>query len=251
MLQLLEHLGYLDGWSVTPSGTMLAGLYHEADLLIAECLRAGVLDGLRPSQLAGLVSVFIYEQRGPGSASGRRRGANAVAAARGREATRGERFRDDAGDRGGRAAPRPGDLPPAFPKVLAPRWWNIVAISDALADDEGDRGLPLTRPVDPGFVAVAQAWAAGEALDEVLAESEVTGGDFVRTVKALIDLLRQIGQVALDPSTAKAARSAADALFRGVVSASSVGSEVAGSEVAGSEVPAGPVPAGPTTDPAE
>ena len=242
VLQLLEHLGYLDGWSVTPSGTMLAGLYHEADLLIAECLRAGVLDGLRPSQLAGLVSVFVYEQRGPGSASGRRRGANAVAAARGRGATRGDRFRGDRGDgddRGERAAPRPGDLPLAFPKVLAPRWWNIVAISEALADDEGDRGLPLTRPVDPGFVAVAQAWASGEDLDEVLAESEVTGGDFVRTVKALIDLLRQIGQVALDPSTAKSARSAADALFRGVVSASSVGSEVVGSEV----------PAGPTTDP--
>jgi hypothetical protein len=44
----------------------------------------------------------------------------------------------------------------------------------------------------------------------------------VRNVKQLIDLLHQIGQVAPDPATAAAARSAADAVFRGVVAASSV-----------------------------
>jgi hypothetical protein len=40
-------------------------------------------------------------------------------------------------------------------------------------------------------------------------------------VKQLIDLLRQIGDVAVDLATAAAARKAADALFRGVVAASS------------------------------
>ena len=50
----------------------------------------------------------------------------------------------------------------------------------------------------------------------------MSGGDFVRNVKQLIDLLRQLGEVAPDPATARAARAAADRLFRGVVAASSV-----------------------------
>jgi len=44
----------------------------------------------------------------------------------------------------------------------------------------------------------------------------------VRNVKQLLDLLRQLGDVAPDPATAAAARTAADRLFRGVVAASSV-----------------------------
>ncbi|MEY2569871.1 MAG: hypothetical protein QOE63_221, partial [Acidimicrobiaceae bacterium] len=50
--------------------------------------------------------------------------------------------------------------------------------------------------------------------------------------KQLIDLLRQVGDVAVNPATAHAARQAADALFRGVIAASSaVGANV--EEVAG------------------
>jgi ATP-dependent RNA helicase HelY len=50
----------------------------------------------------------------------------------------------------------------------------------------------------------------------------ISAGDFVRNVKQLIDLLRQLGQVLPDRGSAEAARQAADALFRGVVAASSV-----------------------------
>ena len=50
----------------------------------------------------------------------------------------------------------------------------------------------------------------------------MSGGDFVRNVKQLIDLVRQLGQIAPEPATAKAASEAADRLFRGVVAASSV-----------------------------
>ena len=50
----------------------------------------------------------------------------------------------------------------------------------------------------------------------------VSAGDFVRNVKQLIDLLRQLGQVLPDEGSAAVARQAAEALFRGVVAASSV-----------------------------
>ena len=61
----------------------------------------------------------------------------------------------------------------------------------------------------------------GDDLSTVLEDGELTGGDFVRTVKQCIDLLRQIGDVAPDPATAATARAAADACSRGVVAASS------------------------------
>ena len=55
----------------------------------------------------------------------------------------------------------------------------------------------------------------------MIAGDEMSGGDFVRNVKQIIDLLRQIRTVALEPATAAAAGAAADRLFRGVVAASS------------------------------
>ncbi len=67
------------------------------------------------------------------------------------------------------------------------------------------------------------AWAAGETLTEVLEDDEdLTGGDFVRHVKQVIDLLHQIGDVAPNPETADRARGAARDCFRGVVAASSL-----------------------------
>ena len=49
----------------------------------------------------------------------------------------------------------------------------------------------------------------------------MSGGDFVRTTKQLIDLLRQFAIVAPVRATRQAASDAADQLFRGVVAASS------------------------------
>ena len=62
---------------------------------------------------------------------------------------------------------------------------------------------------------------AGEGFAEVVADEELTGGDFVRTVKQLIDLLGQIAQVAPDAATRRNAQRAADQAFRGVVADSS------------------------------
>ena len=56
----------------------------------------------------------------------------------------------------------------------------------------------------------------------------MSGGDFVRNVKQVVDLLRQLGDAAPGTATGRAADDAADALFRGVVAASAaVGEEEA------------------------
>ena len=208
LIKLLSALGYIDGWTLTDSGQLLAGLYHESDLLIAEALRAGVFDGLQPAAIAGLASVFVYEARGPGAATRRT----------GREAVQAAARRNGEGDRRN----RDGDLPDAFPKPLASRWWKLNELAEDLAHHEATSGVPLTRRIDPGFVHVAQQWAKGDDLEEVLAFEEISGGDFVRTIKTLIDLLRQIGTIAPLEATAKAARVAADGLTRGVIVASSL-----------------------------
>jgi ATP-dependent RNA helicase HelY len=192
VLRLLEAWGYLDGWALTPRGEVLARTYHESDLLVAEAMASGLLDGLDHAALAGLVSCFTYEQRGPGPAP-----------------------------------------PPWFPsRLVRGRWGELERLADELRADEEAAGLPATRPPDPGFLALAHAWAAGEPLGEVLGDEDVSGGDFVRNVKTLIDLVRQIGEVAPGPDTARSARQAADALHRGVVSISSTLDEVVGASAA-------------------
>jgi ATP-dependent RNA helicase HelY len=101
------------------------------------------------------------------------------------------------------------------------RYQRIESLSRELLADEDTAGLPMTREPDPTFLAIAHAWAAGEGLEEVLADEDVTPGDFVRVVKQVIDLLRQVGEVAPVAETTVRAREAADALHRGVVAISS------------------------------
>jgi ATP-dependent RNA helicase HelY len=184
VLALLDDMKCTDGWSLTDSGRTLAGVFHECDLLIADCVRAGLFDGLNPPQIAALCSVFVHERRGP--------------------------------DRGGR-----DDLPRSFPKSIVDRWWRIADRAEALNQRESAVELPLTRLPDPGFAAIAHGWATGRNLHAVMATEEITGGDLVRTMKAVIDLLRQLGEVAPLAETREVAKTAAKQLFRGVVSVSS------------------------------
>ena len=59
VLRVLEAWGHLDGWTVTAKGAQLRRLYHECDLLIAECLADGVFDGLDPA-VAGRAGVGVH-----------------------------------------------------------------------------------------------------------------------------------------------------------------------------------------------
>jgi ATP-dependent RNA helicase HelY len=182
VLRVLDSWGYVDGWQLTDAGAMLTRLYSETDLLVAESLREGLLDGLDGPSLAAICSVFTFETRGPDQGAPRARFPN---------------------------------------RVVRDRFTEIDRIWRDLNVVEDEAGLPETRQPDPGFSAAAHAWAAGKDLEAVLLDEDLTGGDFVRNVKQLIDLLRQVGDVALTPATSSAARSAADSLFRGVVAASS------------------------------
>ena len=169
-------------WSLTPSGQRLARLYHECDLLVIEALEDGLFDGLGAADVAALASCLIYEERGSGPV-----------------------------------------IEPWFPsEELRRRFIDLQGMHLALVADEADLDLQHTRKPDAGFMAIAHGWAAGGDLSEVLADEEITAGDFVRTAKQLIDLLRQLGALAVVPATGSAARAAANAVHRDLVSASSM-----------------------------
>lgn len=108
------------------------------------------------------------------------------------------------------------------PGTVGDRIPPLLGMAHDLQRCELAAALPQTRLPDTGFVGFAHAWAAGRDLERLLGDGELSGGDFVRNVKQLIDLLRQLGDLAPSTATARACRAAADRLFRGVVAASSI-----------------------------
>ena len=90
------------------------------------------------------------------------------------------------------------------------KWRRIESVSRELQATEEAASLNQHRAPDPTYIAIAYAWAAGEGFAEVVEAEELSGGDFVRTMKQLIDLLRQIGTMAPVPQTRRNAEAAAD-----------------------------------------
>ncbi|MCP3855589.1 MAG: DEAD/DEAH box helicase [Actinomycetia bacterium] len=182
IITILRERHYLIDWDLTERGVRLTRIYHEADFLIAETIEEGLFDGLDAPSLAAVASVFVYEHRS--------------------------------------STPPPA---PWFPSgEVRRRVTRIEKLHKAMSRRERAAGLDVTRAPDAGFAALAHGWAAGAGLATVLDDEEVTAGDFVRVVKQLVDLLKQLGELAPDPATARAARQAADRLHRDVVAASSV-----------------------------
>jgi ATP-dependent RNA helicase HelY len=81
---------------------------------------------------------------------------------------------------------------------------------------EDEHQVQLCRELEAGFAGPIHRWAEGEALDDILAETEMAPGDFIRNCKQLVDLLRQIEDVAA-PGTAAQVRAGREAILRGVV----------------------------------
>ena len=55
-----------------------------------------------------------------------------------------------------------------------------------------DAGLTQTKSIDLGFAWGVFRWASGSSLQSVLNEADMSIGDFIRAIKQIIDLLRQL-----------------------------------------------------------
>ena len=109
--------------------------------------------------------------------------------------------------------PLPGQLPT---EAAAQRYEALQRIWRRIRRTEDEHPVQLCRELEAGFATPVFHWAEGKALEEVLRETEMAPGDFVRNCKQLLDLLRQIEEVA-DGSTAEIVGEARRAVLRGVV----------------------------------
>ncbi|GLY26135.1 DEAD/DEAH box helicase [Micromonospora sp. NBRC 101691] len=183
IVALLTARGYLtaDG-SVTDAGRMLARIWTEADLLVAECLRRGVWDGLSPAELAAAVSVVVFEAR------------------------------RDVDERA--SVPR-GAIVDAVDATL--KLWSEIEADEASrglsVTREPDLGFvwPIYRWAR-GEV-LAKVLASGHQLD-----GEMPAGDFVRWARQVVDLLGQLADSGGASTELRAtARQAIAAVKRGVL----------------------------------
>ena len=181
---VLEDQGYLDGERVTETGRQLARVYSEADLLVVQCLHAGVWDGLTPPELAAVVSAVVYEARRA----------------------------DDI-----------GSPPPGGPVLDALREMSRTYLQVARAEAEQQLSYSREPDSGFAWAAWRWAGGATleQVLGD---DRDLTAGDFVRWCKQLVDLLGQISDVAaLTGSPVSAtARAAVKAVRRGVMAYSSV-----------------------------
>ncbi|MBW3594463.1 MAG: DEAD/DEAH box helicase, partial [Actinobacteria bacterium] len=82
----------------------------------------------------------------------------------------------------------PADMPTSASTKV---WGDLMRLWRRVRREEDERGLELTREPDPGYAQRTYLWASGRPLEEVLGEGDAAG-DFVRNMKQLIDLLRQL-----------------------------------------------------------
>jgi ATP-dependent RNA helicase HelY len=179
---VLTSLGYLENDEVTATGERLMRIYTDMDLVAAESLRNGLWEDLTPGELAAALSALVFESRRA----------------------------DDA------VAPR---LPGGRVRETLAEMVSLWADLDAL---EREHKLDFLREPDLGFAWAAFRWAEGASLDDVLTETDLAAGDFVRWVKQLLDLADQVADAAGDTPLRRTARKTSDALRRGVVAYSSV-----------------------------
>ncbi len=170
---MLEKYGYLDQGVITKWGLILAKIYGETDLLIAEMIRLGAFDELSASEIVSVLSALVYEAR-----------------------------RDES----------PKIPHGAVQNSLA----ELIARWKVIHEDEEDIGLEAMREPDFGFCMASYRWASGHSLSAILKGTELTVGDFVRSMKQIIDLLRQIANAS--PHLETVARDALDRVDRGIIS---------------------------------
>jgi ATP-dependent RNA helicase HelY len=179
IVALLSDRGYLKGDRITPAGQVLARIWSESDLVVAECLRRQIWDGLAPAQLAAVVSVLVFESR-------RDLGPTRIPA---------------------------GPAADAIRQTVA-LWSEITGqereygLPSTRDPDHGFAAAVAAWAAGRSLSEVLTVAAAGG--------SDLSAGDFVRWCRQVIDLLDQIRSVAGEP-VRRSAADAVTALRRGVV----------------------------------
>jgi len=153
---LLTQLEYLkvagEDLEVTKAGVQLSKIYGERDLLIAQCLKAGVWQKLDPASMATMAACLVYEGRGEES----------------------------------ELEPK---LPRGnFQEALA----ATEAVQEELYELQGEYRLQKEQRLQLDMAWGVYRWATGAKLQDALKLTGLLAGDFIRWSKQIIDLLDQI-----------------------------------------------------------
>ena len=166
--ELLIELDYLDDsdqdLQVTESGKMLARIYGERDLLVAEALRLKIWDNLDAPSLAAMAAALVYEPR-----------------------------RDDENFE-----------PRAVKGNFQQSFTNTQLLWDDLENLAKKHKLPRSSKLEMDLSYPIHRWATGAKLDLVLESADLLPGDFIRWCKQIIDLLEQLAKASEGPISAKA-----------------------------------------------
>ncbi len=200
---VLEELGYAQQWTLNQQGQLLRSIYHECDLLVAESISAGVFEGLEPSQLAGLLSCFVFESK---------RTSRTQNAARQVTTKKRKTFNDRLGQE------RRGNM--------SERMIELRTIATTIREVEDRFAVPHAKEPDGKFATTIAAWARGASLSTVLDLADVeigqtSPGDFVRNAKQVADLCEQLSRMRHLTGVADVASEARDAVLRSVVAGAS------------------------------
>lgn len=155
---LLIELDYLDDsdqdLQVTESGKMLARIYGERDLLVAEALRLKIWDNLDAPSLAAMAAALVYEPR-----------------------------RDDENFE-----------PRAVKGNFQASFTNTQLLWDDLENLAKKHKLQRSSKLEMDLSYPIHRWATGAKLDLVLESADLLPGDFIRWCKQIIDLLEQLAK---------------------------------------------------------
>ena len=166
--ELLIELDYLDNsdqdLTVTESGKMLARIYGERDLLVAEALRLKIWDNLDAPSLAAMAAALVYEPR-----------------------------RDD-----------DNFEPRAVNGNFQESFTNTQLLWDDLENLAKKHKLPRSSKLEMDLSYPIHRWATGAKLDLVLESADLLPGDFIRWCKQIIDLLEQLAKASEGPNSSKA-----------------------------------------------
>ena len=166
--ELLIELDYLDNsdqdLTVTESGKMLARIYGERDLLVAEALRLKIWDNLDAPSLAAMAAALVYEPR-----------------------------RDD-----------DNFEPRAVKGNFQESFTNTQLLWDDLENLAKKHKLPRSSKLEMDLSYPIHRWATGAKLDLVLESADLLPGDFIRWCKQIIDLLEQLAKASEGPNSSKA-----------------------------------------------
>lgn len=184
VIEILNNHGLLKGFELTQSGWRLTAIYHELDLVIVDALEEQLFNQLTPDQILGALAALCFEERG------------------------------------GKRAKKKWVMQETQPigelqEVLD----RLFEINQKIRHEEKALGVSNTREISLGFVQIALMWFNGASLGDIL-KTGISPGDFVRSIRQIIDLSRSLSNLDLSDELKERFQVISRSLDKGIVASS-------------------------------